>query len=194
MEMQEDPNQLPIIEIKPEDVILEEVKAEVKNMEETKYPIEITPEYDEDKMSIKPEFQCHVAVNENENIEIKPDSSNHVESILEQQGPAAIQKYMETEEDYQQAEVKTEYEFITVNVEEAIEGDQVNNGNIMEYNNEVSYQVCNISRFPKNVCPCKVKGTHTVYFSSSFFILNKKPVIPRSDFHCTTPWIACSSG
>ena len=157
MEMQEDPNQLPIIEIKPEDVILEEVKAEVKNMEETKYPIEITPEYDEDKMSIKPEFQCHVAVNENENIEIKPDSSNHVESILEQQGPAAIQKYMETEEDYQQAEVKTEYEFITVNVEEAIEGDQVNNGNIMEYNNKVSYQVCNISRCLKMFVHAELK-------------------------------------
>ena len=144
MEMQEDPNQLPIIEIKPENVILEEVKAEVKNM-------------DEDKMSIKPEFQCHVAVNENENIEIKPDSSNHVESILEQQGPAGIQECMETEEDYQQAEVKTEYEFITVNVEEAIEGDQVNNGNIMEHNNKVSYQVCNISRCLKMFVHAELK-------------------------------------
>ena len=140
MEMQEDPNQLPIIEIKPEDVILEEVKAEGKNIEETKYPIEIT--HDENEMSIKQEFQCHVAVNKNI-IEIKPDISNHVESILEQHGPAGIQECMEREENYQQAEVKTEYEFITVNVEEAIKGDQVNNGNIMEYNNEVSYQVCN---------------------------------------------------
>ena len=144
MEMQEDPNQLPIIEIKPENVILEEVKPEVKNLEETRFLIEITPGNDESEINIKPEFQVHVAVNENENIiEFKPDINNHVESIQEQQIPVEIQECRETEENYQQAEVKTEYEFITVNVEEAIEGDQVSNGNIMKHNNKVSYKVCN---------------------------------------------------
>ena len=144
MEMQEDPNQLPIIEIKPENVILEEVKPEVKNLEETRFPIEITPGNDESEINIKPEFQVHVAVNENENIiEFKPDINNHVESIQEQQRPVEIQECRETEENHQQVEVKTEYEFITVIVEEAIEGDQVSNGNIMKHNNEVSYKVCN---------------------------------------------------
>ena len=37
------------------------------------------------------------------------------------------------------------------------------------------------------------KGTHTVYFSSSFFVINQKPVIPRTDFHSITTWIARSS-
>ena len=142
--MQEDPNQLPIIEIKPEDVILEEVKPEVKHLEETRFPIEITPEHDESEINIKPEFQVHVAVNENKKIiEFKPDINNHVESIQEQQRPVEIQECMEREENHQQVEVKTENEFITVNVEEAIKGDQVNNGNAMVYNNEVSYKVCN---------------------------------------------------
>ena len=27
-----------------------------------------------------------------------------------------------------------------------------------------------------------LKGTHTIYFSSSFFVINQKPV-PRTDFH-----------
>ena len=135
MEMKENPNQLPIIEIKVEDVIVEEVKPDVNDLEETKYPTE----HDESGINVKPEFQCHVAVSENENIiEIKPDINNHAESIQEQQRPVEIQEYMETEENHQQVE----YEFITVNVEE--EGDQVNNGNIMEHDNEVSYQVCNI--------------------------------------------------
>ena len=139
MEMQEDPNQLPIIEIKPEYVILEEVKPEVKNLEETRFPIEITPGNDENEINIKPEFQVHVAVNENENItEFKPDINIHVESIQEQQRPVEIQECVETEENHKQVEVKTEYEFITVNVEE-----EVNNGDIMEHNNEVSYKVCN---------------------------------------------------
>ena len=29
----------------------------------------------------------------------------------------------------------------------------------------------------------KIKGTHTVYFSSSFYIINQKPMIPSTDFH-----------
>ena len=39
-----------------------------------------------------------------------------------------------------------------------------------------------------------LKGTHTVYFSSSSYIINQNPMIPRTDFHCITTWVACSSG
>ena len=38
------------------------------------------------------------------------------------------------------------------------------------------------------------KGTHTVYFSSSFYIINQKSMIHRTDFHCITTWVARSSG
>ena len=38
------------------------------------------------------------------------------------------------------------------------------------------------------------KGTHTVFFSSSLYIINQKPMIPRTHFHCITTWVACSSG
>ena len=39
-----------------------------------------------------------------------------------------------------------------------------------------------------------VKGTHTIYFSSSLYIINQKPMIPRIYFHCITTWVAPSSG
>ena len=39
-----------------------------------------------------------------------------------------------------------------------------------------------------------VKGTHTVYLSSSLYIINQKPMIHRTDFHCITTWVARSSG
>ena len=39
-----------------------------------------------------------------------------------------------------------------------------------------------------------IKGTHTVYFSSSLYIINQKPLIPRIHFHCITTWVARSSG
>ena len=42
--------------------------------------------------------------------------------------------------------------------------------------------------------PRRFKGTHTVYFSSSLYIINQKPMIPRTDFHCITTWVARSSG
>ena len=32
------------------------------------------------------------------------------------------------------------------------------------------------------------KGIHTIYFSSSLYIINQKPMIHRSDFHCITTW------
>ena len=36
-----------------------------------------------------------------------------------------------------------------------------------------------------------IKGTHTIYFSSSLYIINQKPmiVIPRTHFHCITTWL-----
>ena len=39
-----------------------------------------------------------------------------------------------------------------------------------------------------------VKGAHTVYFSSSLYIINQKPMISRTHFHCITTWVARSSG
>ena len=39
-----------------------------------------------------------------------------------------------------------------------------------------------------------LKGTHTVYFSSSLYIINQKPMIPKTHFHCITTWVAHSSG
>ena len=131
MERQEIPNQLAIIEIKPEDKYQEESKDLIEITPDESDLIEETHDHDEDEMTIKPDFQVHVVVNENDNIiEIKPDINNH------EQGPVEIQECMKT--NHQQVEVKTEYEFIPVNVEEAIKKDQVNNANIMEHNNEVS--------------------------------------------------------
>ena len=39
-----------------------------------------------------------------------------------------------------------------------------------------------------------LKGTHTVYFSSSLYIINQKPMIHKTDFHCITTSVARSSG
>ena len=103
MEMQENPNQLPIIEIKPKDVIVEEVKAEGKNLEETRYPMEITPE---DEMSIIPDFQVHVAVkSQDEKItDTGPDHS-----------PTELTSFKTETEGNQQIEVKTEFEWLKTN-------------------------------------------------------------------------------
>ena len=38
------------------------------------------------------------------------------------------------------------------------------------------------------------KGTHTIYFSSSFYIINQKPMIPRTHFHYKPTWVARFSG
>ena len=38
------------------------------------------------------------------------------------------------------------------------------------------------------------KGTHTVYFSSSFDTINPKPMIHRTDFHYIPTWVVHSSG
>ena len=39
-----------------------------------------------------------------------------------------------------------------------------------------------------------IKGTHTVYFSSSLYMINQNLMKPRIHFHCITTWVAPSSG
>ena len=39
-----------------------------------------------------------------------------------------------------------------------------------------------------------LKGTHAVHFTTSLDIINQKPMISRTDFHCITTWVACFSG
>ena len=39
-----------------------------------------------------------------------------------------------------------------------------------------------------------IKGTHNTYFSSSLYIINQKPMIHRTDFHCITTWVVRFSG
>ena len=34
-----------------------------------------------------------------------------------------------------------------------------------------------------------IKGTHTIYFGSSLYIINQKPRIPRIHFHYITTWL-----
>ena len=34
-----------------------------------------------------------------------------------------------------------------------------------------------------------LKGTHTVYFSSSLYIINQKSMIRRTHFNCKTTWV-----
>ena len=35
-----------------------------------------------------------------------------------------------------------------------------------------------------------IKGTHTIYFTISFYIIYQKPMIPETDLHCETTWVA----
>ena len=95
MEVQEDPNQLPIIEIKPEDVSSEEIE----NLEETRYPIEITPKHDE--INIKPEFQVHVAV--------LSQDKNITDTLPGIYSPIELTPLNSETEGNQQIEVKTEF-------------------------------------------------------------------------------------
>ena len=39
-----------------------------------------------------------------------------------------------------------------------------------------------------------VKGTHAVCFSISFHNVHQMPMSPRTNFHCKTIRVACSSG
>ena len=96
---------------------LQEREVEVKNLEENKYdPIEITPEHDESAISIKPEFQCHVSQNEN-SLEAIPEMNSPMESIKDEHRS----------------------EFITVKVEEAVYGSEIDEGKQRKQNNEVSH-------------------------------------------------------
>ena len=88
LEMEMQGNQLAIIEIIPEDVSLEDRNQEVK------YPSEI---------SIKPDFQVHVAVNENDNI---TDTGPEIK----------LTPFKMEAERNQQIEVKTEYEWLKTNI------------------------------------------------------------------------------
>ena len=113
MEMQG--NQLPIIEIKPVDVSLEDRNQEVK------YPIEITPEHDEDEISVKPDFQVHVSVQDDQITDARPeiyspievkteyewlktDTDTEVNTEYEQSTKAEIEEVQSTKSEYNQAE------------------------------------------------------------------------------------------
>ena len=116
MEMQESPGHASMIEIKLEDVSSEEVE----NWEETKYSIEITPEHEE--INIKPEFQVHAAV--------KDENTTNT-------GP----------EIYSPIEVKTEYEWLTnTNTEFNTEYEQKTKAEIEEVNAEYNQAETDQSR------------------------------------------------
>ena len=101
MEMQESPGHASMIEIKLEDMSSEEVE----NLEQTKYPLEITPEHNE--INIKPEFQVHVAVlSQNENI---------TDTGPEMYSPIELTPFKTETEGNQQIEVKKEYEWLKTN-------------------------------------------------------------------------------
>ena len=122
LEMEMQGNQLPIIEIKPEDVSLEEVKPEVENLEESKYPIEITlhkneiieitPEYAEDEINIKPDFQVHVAIQDEKITDAGPEIYNPIEVKTEYEWLKNTNTEVNTE--YQQS---TKAEIEDVNAE-----------------------------------------------------------------------------
>ena len=65
-------------------------------------------------------------------------------------------------------------------------------GNILELS-EVWERYCDLCRETNEEIPASFKGTHTVYFSSSFYIINQKPMVPRTDFHCITKYVVRSS-
>ena len=47
---------------------------------------------------------------------------------------------------------------------------------------------------PEKFSENDVKGTHTIYFTSSFYVIYQKSMITRTDFHCITTQVAHSSG
>ena len=133
MEMQS-PGHASMIEIKPEDVSSEEVE----NLEETKYPIEITPEHDE--INIKSEFQVHVAVlNQDENI---TDTGPEIYAPIE-----LTSFKIETQEN-QQIEVKTEFEWLKANTNTEVntEYEQSTKAEIEEVNAEYNQAETDQSR------------------------------------------------
>ena len=54
-------------------------------------------------------------------------------------------------------------------------------------------RLISLSKFNSHTEPL-FKGIHTEYFSSSIYIINQKPMIPRTHFHCVTTWVAHSCG
>ena len=150
MERQEIPNQLVIIEIKPED----EYQAESKDLMEItpdesdligETPerdesalIEETHEHDESEINIKPEFQVHVAVSQDENI---TDSGPKIYSPIE-----VTPFKIETEEN-QQIEDKTEFEWlINTNTEVKTEYQQSTKVDIEDVNVEYNQTETDQSR------------------------------------------------
>ena len=133
LEMEIQGNQLPLIEIKLEDVSLEEVNQEMK------YPIKITPEHDESEINIKPEFQVHVAVNENENI---------TDTVPEIYNPIELTPFKIEKEENQQIEVKTEYEWLKTNTNTEVntEYEQSTKAEIEEVNAEYNQAETDQSR------------------------------------------------
>ena len=50
----------------------------------------------------------------------------------------------------------------------------------------INYYIASICNLQKKflITPLDVKGTHAVSLSSSFYIINQRPMIPRTDFNC----------
>ena len=63
------------------------------------------------------------------------------------------------------------------------------NGLVLGVN--VMSKICILGKICNHVMRCNqsmltLKGTHIVYFSISLYIINQKPMIPRTHFHCIT--------
>ena len=60
----------------------------------------------------------------------------------------------------------------------------------------VNFEIKNANHlfFIEYILSLPFRGNHTVYFSSSFYIINQKPMIPTTDFHFITTWFERSSG
>ena len=142
MERQEIHNQLVIIEIKPEDEYQAESKDLMEIAPDESALIEETHEHDESEINIKPEFQVHVAVIQDENI---TDSGPKIYSSIE-----VTPFKIETEEN-QQIEDKTEFEWlINTNTEANTEYEQSTKAEIEEDNAEYNDAETGQSRSDRN--------------------------------------------
>ena len=124
MEIQESADLMPIIEIKPQEVNFEEVDPEVENHQETIFHKKVTLENE-----IQAEFRDHVAVQNENIIEILPEVNKPEESTAEQQGSVKIHECAKMTKNPEQVELKTEYQFITVEeVEAMVEPEKIEPG------------------------------------------------------------------
>ena len=138
MERQEIPNQLVIIEIKPEYEYQAESKDLMEIARDESDHIGETHEHDESEINIKPEFQVHVAVSQDENIN---DSGPEIYSPIE-----VTPFKIETEKN-QQIEDKTKFEWlINTNTEVNTEYQQSTKAEIEEANSEYSQAETDQSR------------------------------------------------